>query len=141
MTLPGNLQTPGTMVVELDFRQPKKSNSRRKGERLSADKRRKAADKLQDENKNLKRKTERLCKQLQRKKKKNSTIFSRTHLYLLHLHRDQPPNPLHSKIKVKKHLVPKPYGITLKPDTVRDDVMVLAAHPNDLLMKLSNKKK
>ena len=26
-TLPGNLQTPGTMVVKLDFRQPKKSNS------------------------------------------------------------------------------------------------------------------
>ena len=35
-------------------------------------------EKLQDENKNLKRKTERLYKQLQRKKKKNSTIFSRT---------------------------------------------------------------
>ena len=29
-TLPGNLQTPGTMVVKLDFRQPKKNNSNRK---------------------------------------------------------------------------------------------------------------
>ena len=33
-TLPGNLQAPGTMVVERDFRQPKKSNSGRKCERL-----------------------------------------------------------------------------------------------------------
>ena len=35
-------------------------------------------EKLQDENKNLKHKTEKLYKQLQRKKKKNSTISSRT---------------------------------------------------------------
>ena len=76
-TLPGNLQTPGTMVVKLDFRQPKKSNSGGKRERLLADRRRKAVEKLQDENKNLKRKTERLYKQLQRKKKKNLTISSR----------------------------------------------------------------
>ena len=34
-------------------------------------------EKLHDENENLKRKTERLFKQLQRKKKKNSTISSR----------------------------------------------------------------
>ena len=74
-TLPGNLQTPGTMVVKLDFRQPKKSNmySSRKRERLLADRRRKAVEKLQDENKKLKCKTERLYKHFQRKKKKNST--------------------------------------------------------------------
>ena len=77
-TLPGNLQTPGTMVVKLDFRQPKKSNSSRKRERLLADRRRKAVEKLQDENKKLKRKTERLYKQLKRKKKKNSTTSFRT---------------------------------------------------------------
>ena len=77
-TLPGNLQTPGTMVVKLDFRQPKKSNSIRKRERLSADRKRKAVEKLQDENKKLKRKTERLYKQLQRKKKKNLTTSFRT---------------------------------------------------------------
>ena len=35
-------------------------------------------EKLQDENKNLKRNTERLCKQLQRKKKNNLTISSKT---------------------------------------------------------------
>ena len=63
-TLPGNLQTPGTMVVKLDFCQPKKSNRSRKRERLLADRRRKAVGKLQHENKNLKRKTERLYKQL-----------------------------------------------------------------------------
>ena len=77
-TLPGNLQTPGTMVVKLDFRQRKKSNSSRKRERLLADRRRKAVEKLQDENKKLKRKTERLYKQLQRKKKKNLTTPFRT---------------------------------------------------------------
>ena len=66
------------MAAKLDFRQPKKSNSSRKRERLLADRRRKAVEKLQDENKNLKRKTGRLYKQLQRKKKKNSTISSRT---------------------------------------------------------------
>ena len=77
-TLPGNLQTRGTMVVKLDFCQPKKSNSSRKRERLLADRRRKAVEKLQDENKNLKRKPERLYKQLQRKKKKNSSMSSRT---------------------------------------------------------------
>ena len=77
-TLPGNLQTPWIMVVKLDFRQPRKSNSSRKCERLLADRRKKAMEKLQHENKNLKCKTERLYKQLQRKKKKNSTISSRT---------------------------------------------------------------
>ena len=94
-TLLGNLQTPGTMVVKLDFRQPKKSNSSRKRDRLLADRRRKAVEKLQHENKNLKRKTERLYKQLQRKKTKNSTISSRT-TSLFHLHQDLPPNPLAS---------------------------------------------
>ena len=76
--MPGNLQTSGTMVVKLDFRQPKKSNSSGKRERLLANRRRKDVQKLQDENKNLKCKTERLYKQLQRKKTKNSTIPSRT---------------------------------------------------------------
>ena len=66
------------MVVKLDFRQPKKSNSSGKRERLLANRRRKDVEQLQDENKNLKCKTERLCKQLQRKKTKNSTIPSRT---------------------------------------------------------------
>ena len=66
------------MVVKLVVRQPKKSNSGGKRERLLADRKRKGVEKLQDENKNLKRKTERLYKQLQRKKKKNSTIPSRT---------------------------------------------------------------
>ena len=42
---------------------------------------------------------------------------------------------------MKKHLVPKPYGISLKPEMARDLVMVLAAHPNDLPMKPLNKKK
>ena len=45
---------------------------------MLADRKRKAVEKLQDENKKLKRKTERLYKQLQRKKKKNSTTSFRT---------------------------------------------------------------
>ena len=43
-TLPGKLQTPGTMVFKLNFRQPKKSNSSRKRERLLADRRRKPVE-------------------------------------------------------------------------------------------------
>ena len=45
-TLLGNLQTLETMAVKLDFRQPKKSNSSRKRERLLADRRRKAVEKV-----------------------------------------------------------------------------------------------
>ena len=45
--MPGNLQTPGNIVVELDFRQPKNSNSSRKRKILLADRRRKAVERLQ----------------------------------------------------------------------------------------------
>ena len=128
--LPGNLQTPGT-IVTLGFRQPKKSNSRRKRERLLADRRRKAVEKLQDANKNLKRKLKGFTSNFRERIKRTRPYPQQQHLYLFHLYRDLSPNPLHSRIKVKKHLVPKPYGITFKPDTVRDGVMVLAANPND----------
>ena len=107
-TLPGNLQAPGTMVAKLNFRQPKKSNSSRKRERLLTDRRRKAVEKLQDEKKNLKRKSERLYKQFQRKKKKNSTISSRTTSLSASSTSGSTPDLLHSKIKVRlRHLEAK----------------------------------
>ena len=86
------------MVVKLDFRQPKKRNTGGKRERLLADRRRKAEEELKDENKNLKRKTERLYRE---RRKRTRPYPQEQHLYLFHLHRDLPPNPLHSKIKVR----------------------------------------
>ena len=60
-------------------------------------------EKLQDENKNLKRKG--FTSNFKERRKRTQPYPQEQHLYLLHLHRDLPPNPLHSKIKVRlRHL-------------------------------------
>ena len=75
-TLLENIEAFGIMFVKLNFSQPKKGESTKKRKRLSADRIRKEIQKLKCENENLRRKTKRLYKGIQRQKTAKTEGFS-----------------------------------------------------------------